>query len=48
MDTYPECELTISQLLSALEGKLDRLMKSSIRYDLFWSTERRTLNNSPS
>jgi len=42
MDTYPGCELTISQLLRTLElGELDRLMKLSTRCDLLWSTERR-------
>ena len=35
MDTYPGSELSISQLLHALEGKLDQLAKNSIRYDPF-------------
>lgn len=34
MDTYPGSELSISQLLHALEGKLDQLVKISTRYDL--------------
>jgi hypothetical protein len=46
MDTHPGSELSVPQLLHALEGKLDQLMKSATRYAIFSSTERRTLNSS--
>jgi hypothetical protein len=46
MDTRPGSELSIPQLLYALEGKLDQLMKPATRYVLFLLTERRTLNGS--
>lgn len=47
MDTSPGFELSIPQLLHALEGKLDRLMKLPTRYGLFTSTGQRGLKNSP-
>lgn len=46
MDTRPGSELSIPQLLYALEGKLDQLMTPATRYVLFLLTERRALNSS--
>jgi len=44
MDAYPGRELTVPQLLHALEGKLDQLMKLSTRCDLFWSAGRQDVH----
>ena len=46
MDAHPGSELSIPQLLNALEGKLNRLVQPAARYALFSSTERQVLNTS--